>query len=201
MSRPQAGSSSSSSRSCSFSCIFVYIQCLAIALLGAYPFVVVITRKMDNSDFVPCSDEAACTFIRYFGVADLPATTGWTIEQSHGTIKQQIHWSSWLPHWLPHYVAIRNGGKVQAVPPSISPSTIAPLCLLVYSCCTECCCDKEGGISEFRECHARLLSGQARADSQSLGRGLFALGLPYRCHHVVSPQNSARLGFVVSNHA
>lgn len=76
-----------------------------------------------------------------------------------------------------------------------------PLCLLVYSCCTECCCDKEGGISEFRECHARLLSGQARADSQSLGRGLFALGLPYRCHHVVSPQNSARLGFVVSNHA
>ncbi|CAK9001449.1 Unconventional myosin-IXa [Durusdinium trenchii] len=130
MSRPQAGSSSSS-RSCSFSCIFVYIQCLAIALLGAYPFVVVITRKMDNSDFVPCSDEAACTFIRYFGVADLPATTGWTIEQSHGTIKQQIHWSSWLPHWLPHYVAIRNGGKVQAVPPSISPSTIAPF---AYSC-------------------------------------------------------------------
>ncbi|CAE7831070.1 aglC [Symbiodinium sp. CCMP2592] len=90
-----------------------YVKCLVLACLGLVPFLAVLTRDMDPSDFHACDDE--CYFVRYAGVPSLPSTAVENVERTTGNK------TGWWPSF-PLFVAVQTGQSVQAsYPPILSP--------------------------------------------------------------------------------
>ncbi|CAE7448355.1 aglC [Symbiodinium natans] len=88
-----------------------YFMCLARTCLALSPFVALLTRKMETSDFVACTE--GCVFIRYAGVPTLPATAVENVELSTG------NFSGWWTGF-PLFVQIQNGQALRASYPVLS---------------------------------------------------------------------------------
>ena len=101
-----------------------YLKCMMLTGLTSYPFVAVFIQQRKPSDYVACTAEAACCFIRYFETPDMPATTVLNVKRSAVNITNPASgWSAWLPM----YVSVENGHGIRAASPSLSFSNSIPL--------------------------------------------------------------------------
>ena len=105
-----------------------YLKCMVLTCLASYPFVAVFIQERRSSDYMACSKEEACCFIRYFGTSDLPATTAANIELSSAIIATPAFRGL---QWLPMYVSVRNGEDFHAAAPQVSFANSIPL---LYAC-------------------------------------------------------------------
>ena len=101
-----------------------YLKCMMLTGLTSYPFVAVFIQSRKAADYVACTEEAPCCFIRYFGTSDIPATTVFNVERSAANITSPAFgWSSWLPM----YVSVENGHGLRAASPTLSFFSSIPL--------------------------------------------------------------------------
>ncbi|CAE7853329.1 aglC, partial [Symbiodinium microadriaticum] len=92
-----------------------YVKCLVLACLGLLPFLAVLTRDMDASDFHACDD--GCYFIRYAGVPRLPSTAVQNVERTTAAGNK----TGWWP-CFPLFVGVQTGKSLNAsYPPILDP--------------------------------------------------------------------------------